>query len=100
MTKQQSNKSADVPVTVEAQAAQVIYADRILNMGFGVAVSRFTLGWEMSPKHHVPLVTIVMPTPSFLEALDAMVKAAHENVEMKKGLIATLDTYREQLSKL
>ena len=91
---------AQTNITIHGDNNQVIYADRILNAGFGSFVSRLTLGLEKEPNQYAPFATLVIPTPVLIETLEAMLNALNENVELKNGMVKGLDTFKEQLTKL
>jgi hypothetical protein len=78
---------------------QVIYADRVLNAGFGPVVSRLTLGIEVGVNTFTPITTLVIPTIALMEAMDAIQKTIIENDEMRTVIINGMDQVKAQLEK-
>lgn len=99
ITKPKSKASNENP-TIQEGLTQIIYADRILNVGLGPAVSRLTLGMEVALKTFSPTVTVIVPTTALIEALAVMQNALHENETMKAAMINGMDALKEQFSKL
>lgn len=79
---------------------KVIYADRILNGGFGPAVSRLTLAMEVSQGKYIPSALMVLPTAALIEAMSAMLDGLKENAELKNALVSGLDALREQINSI
>ena len=77
----------------------VIYADRVINAGFGPVVSKLTLAMEAGKGIFNPTATLVLPTPSLLDAMNAVLDTFQGNPELKKGMLKGLDAIREQLTK-
>jgi len=78
---------------------QLIYADRIINFGIGGAVSSMTLGLEIGENTFSTSAKIVIPTASFIEGLQFIVRSFETNKELKGQLLESLDKVREQVSK-
>jgi hypothetical protein len=96
-----TKKSIDeITPDIQNSSTQLFYADRIINFAFGPAVSKLTFGMEVGPKTFSPTTTVVMPTSALIDALSFIQEAAHENKELKDGLIKGFDAIREQYSKL
>lgn len=89
-TKAQINKPPELMPT--------IYADRIINAGFGPGVSRLTLAMEVGVGVFTPSATLVLPTPALLEAMSAVLNAFQGNTELKEGILKGLDGIKEQIS--
>ena len=77
----------------------IIYADRVINAGFGPIVSKLTLAMEVGNGIFSPTATLVLPTPSLLDAMKAVLDAFQGNPELKRGMLTGLDAIREQLTK-
>lgn len=77
----------------------VIYADRVINAGFGPVVCKLTLAMEAGKGIFSPTATLILPTPSLIDAMNAVFDAFQGNPEVKKGLLAGLDAIKEQLIK-
>jgi hypothetical protein len=93
-TNTSDDKKIDAPT-------QSFYADRIIGMALGVAVSKLILGNETSPGNPgncTPTLTLVMPTVSLMDALNSLQKSFDENAEGKQKLIEQLDSLRERLT--
>lgn len=105
MVRESKNKAAQDKATAQveqpivASQMQVIYADRILNAGFGPVVSRLTLGIEVGNNVFAPFATLVVPTISLMEAMEAIHKSVIENTEMKSVIFDGLDKVKAQLDK-
>jgi hypothetical protein len=84
-----ANPSVSAPVPV-------VYADRIINLGLGVAVSRLTLGLEVGENNILPSTQIVMPTPALFEAIEFMAKHLMTDAA-RKPVIDALDKFRSEL---
>lgn len=78
---------------------QVIYADRILNVGFGPVVSKLTLGLEVGPNTFSSFANIVIPTLALIEAVEFLQKATSENDEMTSVIIDGVDKIKALLEK-
>jgi hypothetical protein len=87
------------PPIVVGVPTQVIYADRILNMGIGASVSKLTLALDVGDNTVAPFANLVLPTTSLLEALEFMSSAISSNEELKKSIVAGLDALRDKLTK-
>jgi hypothetical protein len=85
--------------TVVGAPTQIIYADRILNMGIGGSVSRLTLAIEVGENTFNPFAQLVIPTPNLLEALTSMSHAIDDNDEMRKVIVDGLDALKKKLTK-
>lgn len=97
MTQVTKHNPAQKPAVIESELPAVIYADRIINAGFGPGVSRLTLAVE---KDHGTLVvtnTLVLPTPALLEAMTQVMSAFSDNEEVRNKMIAALDAFKAQL---
>jgi len=90
----------EITPNIQNSPTQLIYADRIIAFAFGPAVSKLTLGMEVDSKNFSPTATLVIPTSSLLDALSVIQKAAHDNKDLKEGLIKGFDAIKEQYSKL
>lgn len=79
---------------------QVIYADRIVNVAFGAAVSRLTLAMESEPNTFALTATLVVPTPALLEAMTGVLNAFQKNPEVEKGIFEALESLKAQVSAI
>lgn len=75
----------------------VVYADRIVNVGLGVAVSRLTLGVEAGENNIVPTTQIVLPTPAFFDAIEFMAKHLMTD-ESRLPIIEAMDQFKAKLT--
>lgn len=102
MSLPKKNKPAtEAPkITKESDIAKVIYADRILNVGFGPGVSRLTLGMETGTGTFAPTATLILPTPALLEAMNAVLTAINGDDDLKKALIKGSEALKDQLTAL
>ena len=80
--------------------SQIIYADRILNIGFGHSVSRLVLGMEVQPNTYTPSYTVVVPTSALLDALSFMQTAVQDNPDLKEDLLKGLEVTVNQIKNL
>ncbi len=79
---------------------QVIYADRIINAGFGAAVSRLTLAMETGPNTFTSTATLVVPTPALLETMTGVLNAIQGNPEIEEGILKALEALKAQISAI
>lgn len=93
-------QTAQIKIVETGTLPQMIYADRVINAGFGAAVSRLTLAMETDPSTFTPTVTIIMPTVGLLEMLKGVAGVLQENTEVKDGILKGLDSLREQINAL
>jgi hypothetical protein len=98
--KSKSTAATKEQAVIQGGPSQVIYADRILNVGFGPAVSRLTLGMEISPNNYQTLANVVIPTQSLMEAIDVMQQMLYKNTEVKESLINGLDSFKTRLNNI
>ena len=87
-----------VQINKPPELMPVIYADRIINVGYGPGVSRLTLAMETGDGVVTPTATLILPTTSLLEAMSAMLNAFHGNAAVKQGLLKGLDAFKEQIN--
>lgn len=92
--------STSPPITTGNEFPKVIYADRIINAGFGAGVSRLTLAMETGLGTYVTSAIVVLPTPALLEVMNQMLSAVSGNSELKQGIIQALDAFKAQLNAL
>ena len=71
-----------------------------MNIGFGPAVSRFTLGIENANKTLLPIATVVIPTNRLIEGLAAIQASIATNAEMRNNLIKGLDQIKMTIEKI
>lgn len=100
MSIQKTNEStpAGVHVIGSGEPKQVIYADRVINAGFGPGVSKLTLAMEVSVGVYAHSATLILPTPALLEAMTAILNSVNNNPDLKASLIDGLDKFKEQLN--
>lgn len=103
MTHKSRNKEVEQeeqqPILHGSAPVQVIYADRILNAGFGPIVSRLTLGLEADPNAFSPFATLVIPTIALMEAMEAIQATVSKNDDMRTVIINGMDQVKAQLEK-
>lgn len=85
---------------VVSMPPQIIYADKIINVGIGVSVSRLTLAMEVGANTVTPFAQLVIPTPSLFETLEFMANNVTNNDAVKKGVIEALDVFKEKFLTL
>ena len=95
-------KSVNSDEAMESQpsihpAIPVLYADRIVNMGLGPAVSRLTLGVDGGNNVVMPVTQIVIPTPALFEAVEFMARHL-ESDEAKMHIIEALEQFKAKLA--
>lgn len=78
----------------------VIYADRVINAGFGPGVCRLALAMETGIGTYTPTATLILPTPALLEAMAAVLNAFQGETELKSGVLKGLDAIKEQISAI
>lgn len=106
MTKQAEVKTTvgaaqtTVQINKPPELMPIIYADKIINVGFGPGVSRLGLAMETDIGVYTPTATLVLPTPVLLEVMTAVLSAFQGNAEVKEGIIKGLDAIKEQISAL
>ncbi|MBI5435915.1 MAG: hypothetical protein HY937_02185 [Nitrosomonadales bacterium] len=93
------NKAQEQQPIIQGGPMQVIYADRILNVGFGPGVSKLTLGMETGPNTFAPILSVVIPTIAFMEAMQALGKTFSESDEMRTVIFDGMDKVKAQLEK-
>ena len=79
---------------------QIIYADRVINAGFGPVVCKLTLAMETGSGTYNPTATLILPTSSLLDAMNAVLNGIQGNPAVKEGMLKGLDTLKEQLNNL
>ncbi len=79
---------------------KVVFADAMVNVGFGPSVSRFTLGIENPNKTLTPFTTVIMPTHRLIEALAAIQGGLTGNEEMRNALQKGLDQMKMTIDNL
>lgn len=94
-----SSTHATPEMTVVPGSPNVIYADRILNLGIGPAVTKLALGLEVGTNTYAQFAQLVVPTQGLLEVLAFMSNTISENHELKQGIIQALEKFKEQLSQ-
>jgi hypothetical protein len=94
-TPDPSTASAGMP---QAPQMQVIYADRILNVGIGPNVSRLTLSLDTDTKTTSPFATLIIPTATLFEFFDSISSSIIDNEAMKEGLVRSLKDFESKLS--
>ena len=101
MAKSSKNEPKIPPfqLTKSIDNLPVIYADRVINAGFGPVVSKLTLAMEAGNGIFSPTATLVLPTASLLDAMNGVLNAFQGNPELKKGMLTGLDAIREQFTK-
>ena len=77
---------------------QVIYADRIINVGIGPNVSRLTLSLDTDTKTTSPFATLIIPTTSLFDFFDSVSSSVIGNETMKEGLVKSLQDFERKLS--
>lgn len=82
------------------ESMPVIYADRVINAGFGPGVSRLTLAMEMGIGTFTPSAILILPTPALLEAVSVVLNAFQGNDEIRDGVIKGLEAIKTQLNSL
>lgn len=87
-------------ITILEGQTQVIYADRIINVGLGAAVSRLQFGMEVSQNTVAPSFSIVVPTSALLDALNFIDTNVLSNPELKAGILKSMDAIRNQIENL
>ena len=78
----------------------VIYADRIVNAGFGAGVSRLTLAMETGQNTFTSTATLVIPTPALLETVTGVLNAIQKNPEIEEGIHKALEALKAQISAI
>lgn len=96
-TSKNKPATAAKKITVENNIPQVIYADRIINAGFSSSVSRLTLGVETGHETYTQSATLILPTPALLDAMSQILQGINENVDLREGIIQSLDAFKEKL---
>lgn len=79
--------------------AQVIYADRIINVGIGASVSRLTLAMEVGENTFGQFAQLVIPTPALFEVLEFMATTITSNDEVKRRIVDGLETFKAKIAK-
>lgn len=92
-------KDEPVPVTSIAPTIQTIYADRIHNIGFGMAVSKLTLAMEVSDNVVNPFAQVVIPTPALFDMLEFISKAVASDPKLTQSIIDSLDAFKAKLAE-
>lgn len=78
---------------------QIIYVDRILNVGIGGSVCRLSLAVEVGENAFMPTAQLVIPTPALFEALEFMAGSISNNDEVKMKIADILTTFKDKLTK-
>lgn len=99
MPTNQPEMSQSTPVAVSIPS-QIIYADKIINVGIGISVSRLTLAMEVGANTVAPFAQLIIPTPSLFETLEFMANNVTNNDAIKKGVIEALDNFKEKFLTL
>ncbi len=77
----------------------MVYADKITTFAFGSSVSKLGLAIEVGPEKYVRVATIVLPTPTLIQAIEFMVSTLKQSENMKLSLIQGANAFIEQLKK-
>lgn len=70
----------------------VIFADRIINFGFGPNVCRLLFGVETGEGKVEGTTMVVLPTDQFLQAMKFMSVALKDNAEIKQSILNSIQT--------
>lgn len=100
MKKQVKQTAGEQMEVLEGGPLQVIYADAIINAGFGPAVSRITFGVEAGPRKLSPFATVVIPTHRLIEGLTAMQSLLDGNAVLKAELLKGLGAVKNTVEKI
>lgn len=84
------------PPTTATLPAQIIYADKIVNVGIGVSVSRLTLAIEVGENTVAQFAQLVIPTPALFETLEFMANNVTNDGEIRRSVVEALDTFKEK----
>ena len=96
-----SKSEIEKPIEIkELPSQQIMYADRIVGFAVGPAVSKLTLGMELTPTTYAPTVTLVIPTLSLIESIDFIQKTIRGSEAIKADLNAGINLIREQYESL
>lgn len=96
-----TKKTQSVKLTeTNENTTDTLYTDRIIGFALGPAVSKLTLGMEVSPHHYVPLKTLVIPTIALIESLSFIQGAIVQDENVKAELIKGIEAIKDQYSKL
>ena len=93
------HEEPQLPEITAGGPVQVLYADRILNVGFGPVVSRLTLGLENGPNAFTPFVTLVIPTIALMDAVETLQKNVIGNQDMNAMIIKGIDQVKDKLEQ-
>jgi hypothetical protein len=85
---------------IQDNPTQSFYADRVIGIGLGVAVSKLMLGNEVAPGQYIQTLNLIMPTSSLIDALDSLQKSIHEDETNKTTLLAQIDSLKKQYDNL
>ena len=93
------NKTQEQPPSIQGSTSQVIYADRILSVGFGPVVSKLMLGVEIGPNTFAPFANLVIPTIALMEATEFMQKTLTENEQMNTAILNGMDKVKAHIEQ-
>lgn len=77
-----------------------IFADRITNVSFGPIVSKLVLCNEVQLNTFQESHTIVIPTSALIDAVNFIQATLHNNTDLKKSMIETLDVIKKQIEEV
>lgn len=97
MRKSKSKEIETVATLDLGSPKQIIYADKIVNIGVGIGVSRLTLALESDDTNVSAFAQVVMPTANLFEAVEFMANALNNNADLKKKLAIAMDEFRNKL---
>lgn len=92
--------NADVESTSDTRSIrdlQIIYADRVIEVGVSPGVSRLTLGLESGPNKFTSVARLIMPTSALFEAVAVISQTAIANKDVRNNLIKGLDDFKNKL---
>ncbi len=95
-----TKSNADVestPDTGSLHDLQIVYADRVIEVGVGPSVSRLTLGLESGPNKFTPVARLIMPTSALFEAVEVISQTMIAKEDVRKNLIKGLDDFKNKL---
>lgn len=86
------------PQLVASGPTPILYADRLYNVGVGPGVAKLTFANETGDNQLVVVGQVIIPTASFLEALEYMSKSILENGEFIRNVTTNLQKVIDNLN--
>lgn len=94
----ENEKKPEEPVVTIANPIKNIYADRVINLVAGPAVSKLVLGVEDGQGKFTVQQQLIMPTSALIDAVAFLMNTLQNNNDLKKTLTDSLTVISKQIA--